>query len=218
MADGFSLAMTYPLEKAAPMKRTAWVTLCAGVPLAAVLVFAAAPAEKKDSSTKKQPEADNQACFVCHANYDGEELAEQHAKANVGCADCHGASTAHRNDENNITPPDRMYWAEAIDPGCVPCHGTHDAPARTVIARWQERSLAKKDVKEMVCTDCHGEHRLNRRSVRWDKRTGKLIPATASKTTTASEAKTTPGIKGTPDAKATPETKTSPEGKNPQKT
>lgn len=170
------------------MKSAAWVTLSFGLALAALAVLAGppvasgppandqAPLKNQQEPGKKTPVADNQACFVCHANYDEEEMADQHAKANVGCTECHGPSTAHRNDENNITPPDRMFPKEAIDPDCVRCHDTHDAPARKVIARWQQRSLGNKDPKEMVCTDCHGEHRLAHRTVRWDKKTGKLIP------------------------------------------
>ena len=182
------------------MKYAAWVTLFAGLAITSLAVSAGAPAKKEppakdeepakaQQESKKGPVADNQACFVCHANYDEEEMADQHAKANVACTECHGQSAAHRNDENNITPPDRMYPLAAIDPGCVKCHETHDAPARKVIARSQERSLTQKDPKELVCTDCHGDHRLKYRTVRWEKQTGKLIPNAASPTgTTAGEA------------------------------
>ena len=46
------------------------------------------------------PAADNSRCFVCHANYMQEEIAVTHAKANIGCAHCHGASDAHIADES----------------------------------------------------------------------------------------------------------------------
>lgn len=134
----------------------------------------------KPSEPKKKPEgpvADNSACFVCHTNYQDESLASVHALENVGCVRCHGASLAHRNDENNTTPPDKMYPAEAIDPACAECHDTHDAPARKVLARWKERCPQKTDFSQVVCTDCHGEHRLKLRSVRWDKKSGKLLTA-----------------------------------------
>ena len=65
-----------------------------------------------------QAAAENTACFVCHANYMTEFLANRHAKAEIGCVNCHGESSAHRNDENNITPPEIMYSAEKIDPFC----------------------------------------------------------------------------------------------------
>lgn len=121
------------------------------------------------------PVADNSACFVCHANYDEEPFAVVHAKANCGCIRCHGASLAHRDDENNITPPDVMFSAETMNSNCNKCHDTHDAPAVEVLARWQKRCPEKTDPKSLVCTDCHGMHRLKFRTVEWDKKTGELI-------------------------------------------
>lgn len=119
--------------------------------------------------------ADNSACYVCHANYDGEGLVQVHAAARVGCIDCHGQSLAHRNDESHLTPPDKMYPAEAIDRACQACHDTHDVPAKKVLARWQDKCPQKTDPSQLVCTDCHGDHRLSGREIRWDKRTGKLL-------------------------------------------
>ena len=117
----------------------------------------------------------NQSCFVCHNNYQKEPMTTWHAKEGVGCVDCHGKSLAHRNDEDNITPPDIMYPAEKIDEACQECHDEHIAWPRDVLSMWQERCPEKTDFSQLVCTDCHGEHRLPRRIVRWDKRTGKLI-------------------------------------------
>jgi formate-dependent nitrite reductase cytochrome c552 subunit len=133
--------------------------------------------EKLPEAPKKKVEVkvDNGACYVCHGNYDGEELALTHAKEAVGCADCHGVSYDHRDDEDNITPPDTMYPADKIDEACRECHDTHDVPATEVIARWQKRCPSKTDASKLVCTDCHGQHRLKRRTVRWDKKTRKLI-------------------------------------------
>ena len=134
------------------------------------------PAEtKKPSDKAKGPKADNHACFVCHTNYQEEWFAVTHANANVGCVKCHGESIAHRNDENNITPPDVMYPADGIDKACVKCHETHDVPAKKVLTRFQERCPSKTDPSKIVCTDCHGDHRLKLRTVRWDKKTGKLL-------------------------------------------
>ncbi len=143
------------------------------------------PPKKKPRAKDQGPVADNHACHVCHTNYEEELMAVQHAEADVGCVECHGQSAAHRNDENNITPPDKMYPAEAIDASCVKCHETHDAPARKVIAQWQERCAGKKDLGQMVCTDCHGEHRLKIRTVRWDKKTGKLTTSPGQGATAA---------------------------------
>jgi predicted CXXCH cytochrome family protein len=98
-----------------------------------------------------------------------------HAKEGTGCVDCHGQSYAHRNDEDNITPPDTMFAHEDIAKNCAECHDTHDAPAKKVLARWQERCPAVTNPEELVCTDCHGSHRLDFRTVWWNKKTRELI-------------------------------------------
>lgn len=133
------------------------------------------------------PVADNSPCFVCHSNYQEESLASVHALENVGCVRCHGVSLTHRNDENNTTPPDKMYPAEAIDLACAECHETHDASARKVLTRWKERCPQKTDFSQVVCTDCHGEHRLKLRTVRWDKKSGRLLTGAGSRGHAASE-------------------------------
>jgi hypothetical protein len=147
-------------------------------------VVAAPPLSLEGLLDEKLPEApevdpdvkvDNSACYVCHENYNGEELVLQHAKEEVGCIDCHGKSSEHRDDEDNITPPDEMYGPGDIGKQCGECHEQHDADAVKVIGRWQERCPAKTDPKTIVCTDCHGTHRLRFRTVWWDKKTRKLI-------------------------------------------
>lgn len=133
--------------------------------------------EKLPEAAEPPPklEVDNQACYVCHDNLKTDELVLDHGKEGTGCIDCHGASLAHRNDEDNITPPDKMFPTDAIDRMCAECHDTHDAPAQKVLVRWQERCPAKTNPKEIVCTDCHYQHRLKFRTVWWDKKTGELI-------------------------------------------
>ncbi len=136
------------------------------------------PAEGQDDGTAKTRAAiENMACFVCHANYMNELLADTHARANIGCTNCHGPSMAHRNDENNTTPPQIMYAAEKIDLFCRACHTAHDIPPGKVVARWKERGLdkTKPDPDKLVCTDCHGQHRMRIRTVIWDKSTGRLL-------------------------------------------
>jgi cytochrome c553 len=128
-----------------------------------------------NSASKTKVAADNTACFVCHANFATELLASAHGKVGVGCVTCHGDSFAHRNDENNTTPPETMYPSAAIDSACLACHPRHDVSAQKVIARWQQQAQAKTDPTTIICTDCHGQHRLSVRTVRWDKKTGKLI-------------------------------------------
>jgi len=144
------------------------------------------PSDKKAEKDKKFLSI-NQSCFVCHDNYKDESLMLVHAKEEIGCVDCHGDSVAHRNDEDNITPPDLMYPADEIDEACQECHDTHDAPAEKIIARWQARCPQKTDVANILCTDCHGRHRLKARTVRWDKSTGKLIVNTTTRSKEAAE-------------------------------
>ena len=149
-----------------------------------------APSEKL-TGLEKDPLSINTACFVCHNNYTTESLVKAHAKEKVGCIDCHGQSFAHRDDEDNVTPPDIIYPLEKIEAACQKCHDTHDAPAKKVLKRWQERCPSKHDFASVVCTDCHGEHRLEKRVVRWDKNTRALI-LSAKTTPTSAGAKATP--------------------------
>jgi formate-dependent nitrite reductase cytochrome c552 subunit len=141
----------------------------------APLLLDDSPAKAAPPADPKKLMADNSACFVCHANFQEESMVTAHAKENIGCAKCHGASLPHRNDENNITAPDKMYAPVRIDKACRQCHEDHNASARKVIAMFQARFPATTDPKKVVCTDCHGEHRLKVRSVHWDKDTGKLL-------------------------------------------
>lgn len=158
--------------------------VAAAISIPARCATAAPPLSIEDLLDEELPEAsqnadeilaDNSACYVCHGNYQEEPFVLAHAKDDVGCVDCHGASHAHRDDEDNITPPDKMYAPGDIARNCAECHETHDAPAAKVIARWQERCPAKTDPKELLCTDCHGKHRLAFRTVWWNKKTGELI-------------------------------------------
>ena len=135
------------------------------------------PTEEQQASAGMTTQAavENAACFVCHANYRFESLANRHARADVGCAACHGQSFAHRNDENNTTPPETMYPADKIDSFCQGCHNSHDVPPGKVVAHWAKRNPDKTDPDKIVCTDCHGDHRMKVRTVIWDKKTGKLL-------------------------------------------
>jgi hypothetical protein len=143
-----------------------------------LVVDKSAPLRLDDSVSTNdgRPVADNSACQVCHMNYAEELLAARHAKANVGCVNCHGDSYAHRNDENNTTPPEKIYSSEKVDSLCQQCHEQkHNAPAKKVVERWMSLEPIKKNPQALICTDCHGKHRLSVRTVRWDKNTGKLL-------------------------------------------
>lgn len=139
------------------------------------------PAKPPDSTAAafQGPVANNASCYCCHTNYQEESFVQYHAKANVGCMECHGESLAHRNDEDNVTPPDVIFAADDIERNCRKCHDTHDAPAAKVVALWQDKCPARTDPRELLCTDCHGEHRLRFRTVWWDKKTRQLAPREA---------------------------------------
>lgn len=133
------------------------------------------PAEGESSSAlpATKAAAENAACFVCHANYSDEFLVARHAAAEVGCTECHGKSYRHRNDENHTTGPDKMFPPETIRPFCQECHPKHEVPDQKIGARKKQRNL--EDKQTITCTDCHGAHRLKRRSVQWNKTTGELL-------------------------------------------
>jgi hypothetical protein len=116
------------------------------------------------------PVADNSRCHVCHMNYEVEALAFAHARADIGCKQCHGPSDAHCSDEDNITPPDTMYSQEKINPSCMACH-----PREKMDIAVHKAFLADIVAGKAICTHCHGDHRLAHRTRRWDKTTGELI-------------------------------------------
>ncbi len=110
--------------------------------------------------------ADNSRCFVCHVNYSFEQLAVTHARTNIGCVKCHGASDAHIADESwasggNGTAPDIIILKAKINLSCWECH--------------EPKKLSHKDHLEFMwgvavqqyCTDCHGKHRLPQRKCKW---------------------------------------------------
>ena len=121
----------------------------------------------------KGPVADNSRCHVCHVNYEAEDLAVLHARGNVGCERCHGGCDAHCGDEDNITPPDIMYPRAKINPSCMVCH-PRDKIDTAKLAQ-HKPLFAGTGAAKKSCTDCHGSHRLGRRTRRWDKTTGKLL-------------------------------------------
>ncbi len=115
--------------------------------------------------------ADNSRCLVCHMNFEVEELAQVHAEAGIGCEDCHGSSDAHCSDEDNVTPPDKIYGPADVNPSCRECH--KDLAGSPPSAKAHKKILAGGSSTR--CTDCHGKHRLPVRTRRWDPKTGKLI-------------------------------------------
>jgi len=112
------------------------------------------------------PMADNSRCHVCHINYMLEDIAVVHARANMGCADCHGESDAHIADESwswgeNGTAPDIMYQRAEVNEFCMSCH------PKDKINLEQHQPLFAGTAQEKYCTDCHGKHRLAKRRCKW---------------------------------------------------
>ncbi len=119
----------------------------------------------------KGPVADNGRCFVCHLNYDGEYFTTVHARGNIGCERCHGASDAHCSDEDNITPPDIMFPKDKTNGSCAECHKDEEMKKHKNHKRFYAGTA-----KEKYCNDCHGKsHHMSVRTRRWDRNTGKLI-------------------------------------------
>jgi hypothetical protein len=93
------------------------------------------PGETERPAVAAAPAAlgENTACFVCHANYQAEPLAKQHAGADVGCVSCHGpvrhVATAL------VLPPGAdaaAFLEEEIDP--VLCRRAEKAAEDIVVA------------------------------------------------------------------------------------
>lgn len=110
--------------------------------------------------------ADNSRCYVCHINYMQEDITVIHARANIGCADCHGDCDAHIADESwasggNGTPPGIMYPRPKINQFCRGCH-----PKSKTDTEQQKPSL-DSTAEQKYCTDCHGNHRLASRKCKW---------------------------------------------------
>jgi len=121
--------------------------------------------DEPDAGQSDGPQADNSRCFVCHVNYMQEDIAVIHAQANIGCANCHGQSDEHIADESwasggNGTAPDTMFPKPKINSFCMDCH------TKDKIDTDQHKPLFE-NFEKMVCTDCHGNHRLEVRKCKW---------------------------------------------------
>ena len=121
--------------------------------------------DEPETEPSDGPQADNSRCFVCHVNYMQEDIAVIHARANIGCAGCHGESDEHIADESwasggNGTAPDTMFPKPNINPFCMSCH------PKDKIDTEQHKPLFA-NIDKMVCTDCHGDHRLAVRKCKW---------------------------------------------------
>jgi hypothetical protein len=113
--------------------------------------------------------ADNSRCFVCHANFQEEKMVVKHAVKNVGCELCHGSSDAHCSDENNLTAPDKFYARDEANAMCYDCH------AAKKLRRGTHKSIVAGTFDRKYCTECHGDHRMARRTRHWNKKTRAVI-------------------------------------------
>ena len=127
--------------------------------------------KKKCPPAKDYEKADNSFCYVCHVNWKKETFVVTHEKAGVACYDCHGISEPHMDDEEHLTPPEKMFTKEMVNASCMvsDCHPRKDMEAET-----GHRPFFAKATKQKHCTDCHGMHRLDKRKRRWDQVTGEL--------------------------------------------
>ena len=137
------------------------------------------PAEKK---VEKATFVANAFCSACHYGFDEEELARTHRLAGIGCERCHGESERHRSDEDNVTPPEIMYPEDRINPTCMMCHPRHeirDVKSHELFLAGAETVFdadAKMAGPKLYCTTCHAkDHRINVRTIRWNKATGELL-------------------------------------------
>jgi hypothetical protein len=137
------------------------------------------------ASSQKRPPSSfvaNPFCEACHADFAEEELVSQHKLFGIGCERCHGESLRHRSDEANVTPPEIMYPKEKINPACMMCHPRYDIDYLADHRPIMEAGLSIFDAQpsgpngKNYCTDCHGlKHRMNTRTIHWDKSTGALL-------------------------------------------
>ena len=144
----------------------------------------------EEVAVEKQAEEDvvektftaNQFCAACHYAFGEEKLARTHEKAGIGCERCHGESERHRSDEDNVTPPEIMFPKDKIIPTCMMCHPRHEIKH---VKRHQRLLAGAKTIfdsdsetkgRQIYCTSCHAkEHRINARTIRWNKATGELL-------------------------------------------
>lgn len=134
--------------------------------------------QSSEQKAKKETFVANEFCSACHYAFGDEKLARTHERAGIGCERCHGESERHRSDEDNITPPEIMYPKEKINPTCMMCHPrneikqvTHHKPLLA-----GAETIFDKPTNQKNCTDCHAkDHRINVRTIRWNKATGELL-------------------------------------------
>jgi|GEM_PF-2690533 len=131
--------------------------------------------------------ANNDACVKCHKEFEKEEMVHEHRFGNAGCVRCHGDSKKHAADpeKGKSVPPDKMYTRENMTAMCIECHKDFDKVHKTekglngfagkdFVAKWLKKNTDKLDdadapERKPACYDCHGHHKLKKRTVTWEK-------------------------------------------------
>ena len=110
--------------------------------------------------------ADNRRCLVCHMNFAKEKIAVKHARAGIGCNQCHGESDEHIADESwamggKGTAPEIMFSRSDIVGACMKCH------PKEKIGKVARHKVVLSGTGDKVCTDCHDKHRMADRRFQW---------------------------------------------------
>ncbi len=92
------------------------------------------------------------ACITCHVDQVDEYVGSLHQTEKVTCADCHGSSEPHIEDENNDVKPDVLFFRANTDRRCGECH--EDDCTRP--PEYKPPIVMKS--QPTICTDCHGRH------------------------------------------------------------
>ena len=70
-----------------------------------------------------------------------------------------------------MNAPDILISKDDIQNQCMACHKRR----QLVRSKKHKPILAGNAVENKYCTDCHGQHKMAQRTVRWDKETRELI-------------------------------------------
>ena len=96
-------------------------------------------------------------CAACHAETVADFQSHKHAKNNMDCGICHGASEKHRTSVGNV-PPDQVAAPSEVSKLCGNCHL---AEKQLYEQSPHGRAYAsEKKVKTANCNTCHGHHAL----------------------------------------------------------
>ncbi len=152
--------------------RRSVIFILAGVPLlAAALILTFSPTQATESASNPLPqEADNEACFACHATpgmqttlSSGEALyltidretflASVHGQLGYACVQCHKNISGFPHPE--IQAPTHRDFTLQLYTVCADCHrDKYDETLDSV----HQQALAGGNKNAAVCTDCHGAH------------------------------------------------------------